>query len=600
MPPKVAERIVDKRYKLVRQLGRGGMGVVYEAVNLRNDRAVALKLLATNIGEEMPDVTARFEREVRATSSIDSDNIVRVYDAGTDTETGAPYMVMELVKGLDLHQWFRRIGQMQPEAVIRIAAQVAQALSKAHAAGVIHRDIKPGNVFIAEQGEELVAKVLDFGIAKLKMEQVQGDVGLTKTGNMLGSPHYMSPEQAQGLKSIDHRTDIWSLGVLMYKALTGRTPYADLESMGQVIIAIFSLPVPPVQDLAPWVDAKLAAVVHKALEKKPDQRYQTADEFLSALRALSSDPGLRLDATLLAPLGDDVRSVVATRLDRVEQYEAPTLGEGATAKTVELTIGAQAAEPRSGGGKFIWLGVAATLAIGAGVSLGVSESSKRQQLAQREAELAAARQELLAAPTVTAEPPAPVVAEPVAQVVKFGVPGEATVTVDGEAAEVSEGAIALSGLPGSVKTVVVKLGRREVTQTVAITEQGAQPPALPADALRERRSPAGNTSKKPGDAAEKTPPPAKTNTAIERKFELPRAPAPRSWPAHLRASMRERLALCAVRACAAQGPRSQGQKACSTACDADRAASGSSLGDGSGAGQRSGAREPEGRSAHAL
>ncbi|RYE92436.1 MAG: serine/threonine protein kinase, partial [Myxococcales bacterium] len=248
------------------------MGVVYEAIDQRTQARVALKLLASAISEDMPDVVARFEREVTAASSIDSDHIVRVFDAGS--EDGSPFMVMELVHGRDLHQWCKQLRQMRPETVVRLAGQACEGLAKAHAAGVVHRDIKPGNIFLSERGDEVDAKILDFGIAKLKMDQVQGDPGLTKTGNMLGSPHYMSPEQAQGLRTIDHRTDIWSLGVVMYKALTGRTPFADLDSMGQVIIAIWSMPIPPVQDGAPWVSPELAAVVHKALQKKADDRYQ--------------------------------------------------------------------------------------------------------------------------------------------------------------------------------------------------------------------------------------------------------------------------------------------------------------------------------------
>jgi serine/threonine-protein kinase len=193
----VLGQIIDNRYQLTRELGKGGMGVVYEATNLRNGTSVAVKILATNILSEMPSVMARFEREVRASSSIDCDHIVRVLDAGTDAASGAPYMVMELILGQDLHHWFRQLRLMRPETIIRVAGQIGTGLAKAHEAGVIHRDIKPGNVFIAESGDEMTAKVLDFGIAKLKMEQVQGDAGLTKTGNMLGSPHYMSPEQAR-------------------------------------------------------------------------------------------------------------------------------------------------------------------------------------------------------------------------------------------------------------------------------------------------------------------------------------------------------------------------------------------------------------------
>lgn len=319
------------------------MGVVYEAADLKSGRRVALKLLASTVAEEMPDIVARFQREVQAASAIDCDNIVRVYDAGSD-ESGAPYMAMELVKGKDWHQWARFLQIMSPEVVVRLAGQTCHGLSRAHAAGVIHRDIKPGNIFLAEGPGpgEYTAKILDFGIAKLKMDQVQGDPGLTKTGNMLGSPHYMSPEQAQGLKTIDARTDVWSLGVVMYKALTGRTPFADLDSMGQVIIAIFSMPIPPVQDLAPWVTPELAAIVHRALQKKPGDRFASADEMGEALRALTSDGSFRVTAAMLEPLSEQARGVVAPRLGGATSAEiglVSTIPEELPSKTSEVTLG---------------------------------------------------------------------------------------------------------------------------------------------------------------------------------------------------------------------------------------------------------------------
>jgi eukaryotic-like serine/threonine-protein kinase len=508
------------------------MGVVYEALNLRSNRTVALKLLATNVGEEMPDVNARFEREVRATSSLDSDNIVRVYDAGTDEESGAPYMVMELVRGHDLHQWFRRVKLMRPDAVVRIAAQIAVGLGKAHAAGVIHRDIKPGNIFIAEQGGEMVPKILDFGIAKLKMEQVQGDTGLTKTGNMLGSPHYMSPEQAQGLRSIDHRTDIWSLGILMYKALTGRTPFADLDGMGQVIIAIWSMPIPPLQDAAPWVSPELAALVHRALEKKPDNRFQTADEVQAALRALTVDGSLTLTPEMFTPLPDESRNVVAPKLELTGDNDPLLLGEGPASRVADLTVGSlSAAADRTQGVRRrsprVVLGFAAgalaVIAVAGGVGIGLSQAGRAPAVDALAATASAPAPPSAVSREVVAEASAAAPASaspPEEKRVRFGVPQRAVVFVDGVPAVAADGGVELSGLPGLSKLVVVRVGAREAVQHVIITAQGADPAELPLSALRDRRASAPAAAKKgpeAGDPPPARPPPA--NTAIDRRFE---------------------------------------------------------------------------------
>jgi len=494
------------------------MGVVYEAIDQRTNRKVALKVLASAVSEDLPDVVARFEREVQAASSIQSENIVRVFDAGT--EDGSPFMVMELVQGRDLHHWCKQLRQMRPETVIRIAGQCCEGLARAHAAGVIHRDIKPGNIFLSEFDDQITPKLLDFGIAKLKMDQVQGDPGLTKTGNMLGSPHYMSPEQAQGLKTIDQRTDIWSLGVVMYKALTGRTPFAELDSMGQVIIAIWSMPIPPVQDAAPWVPPELAAVIHKALQKKPQDRYASAEEMGAELKKLARDGSFSLLPSHLEPLSEQARSVVALRLAEAgpEPTEPPRLiGEERTSGTIqaaventhpgEMTI----ASARKRAGISLWVGGSLAVIAAVAVVVGALQVGKARP---EPVAVAAASVPPPASAPVSAEPPRPEAPKPEIRG-KVTLPPGAIVKINGAPANPVENTIELAGPLWSIQFISLKVGTRETLHQVVLTDQGPTPSSLVAE-------PTPKGGKGPGKAptkGDKPDGPAKPPGPIDRKFD---------------------------------------------------------------------------------
>ncbi len=198
------DEILNGKYRLVRQMGAGGMGAVYEAEEIPSSRRVAVKVIST--GDESRDraLVARFHREAKATMSIDTDHIVRVFDTGNDAASGQPFMVMEYLIGEDLAQTFKRLGPLPPDTAVRIAAQTCIGLEKAHAARVVHRDIKPANLFLAErEGGGLLVKVLDFGIAKIKMDQanITDSKSLTRTGSMVGSPLYMSPSRRAGARA---------------------------------------------------------------------------------------------------------------------------------------------------------------------------------------------------------------------------------------------------------------------------------------------------------------------------------------------------------------------------------------------------------------
>ncbi len=304
------------QYEIVRQLGSGGMGAVYEARS-KSDERVAIKVISTGDIAKDKALVGRFHREAKAATGIDTDHIVRVLATGTDEANDQPFMVMEYLVGEDLHHLFHRLGPLVPELAMRIIAQAAVGLGKAHDAHVVHRDIKPANIYLAEwPGQQRIVKLLDFGIAKIKMDKANATdtTGLTRTGSMLGSPLYMSPEQARGSKSIDHRADSWSLGIVFYQALTGKTPNQDIDALGELIIAICSEPPRPVQELAPWVPPEVAQILHKTLRFDPAERYQTAQElYAEALAALPARAASAIHDAILTPMTAEARAVKAER-----------------------------------------------------------------------------------------------------------------------------------------------------------------------------------------------------------------------------------------------------------------------------------------------
>jgi serine/threonine-protein kinase len=367
--------IIDGRYKVLGLLGEGGMGKVFEAQHTGTGRIVAVKVILSEALNSRKDLVARFHREARTAGTIDTKHIVEIIDTGTDPATRHPYMAMELMKGDDCSQLVRRVGPLPPLVALRIAAQACVGLKKAHDAGVIHRDIKPANLFLAERDEgEITVKILDFGIAKVMMDQAQtADNQLTQTGAMMGSPLFMSPEQARGSKSIDHRADIWSLGVVLYQLLCGRTPYHHIEALGELIIAICGEPPPSLQQFAPWVDPEVAGVVHAALIQDPDGRFQTADDMLTVLKGLLPG-GYGLRASELIGVAETAREFVAEKIDPQKLNTGSELAEAAKA-TIERRATTDAglaathvptSQQAAAGGTAKWVAVALGAILGAG------------------------------------------------------------------------------------------------------------------------------------------------------------------------------------------------------------------------------------------
>src|SRR5690349_1329815 len=210
-------RVIAGRYRLVSQLGRGGMGSVFRAEHMALSSPVAIKLIDPEIARR-PEMLERFQREAQSSAALRSPHVVQILDHGVDQ--GVPYIAMELLEGESLAERLVRVGKLSPEETARIMTHVARAIGRAHERGIVHRDLKPDNVFLVRNDDEEIAKVLDFGIAKATMNSFDVTTG-TRTGAMLGTPYYMSPEQVEGSKSIDHRADLWALAVITFECITG-------------------------------------------------------------------------------------------------------------------------------------------------------------------------------------------------------------------------------------------------------------------------------------------------------------------------------------------------------------------------------------------
>jgi serine/threonine-protein kinase len=272
--------VLAGRYRTERSLGEGGMGVVWQVVDLHTTRPMALKVLHA-VWQSDDRAVRRFQREAKATARMDHPNICRVTDFGVSDE-GAVYLVMELLQGVDLFDTLQQERFLPPRRAVPVATQVAAGLGHAHARGVIHRDLKPENIFLLSgMPPPDYVKVLDFGIAKM----LHGDEGprLTVTGEVVGTPEYLSPEQAGG-GAVDHRADLYSLGVSLYRMLAGRLPFRDRTKLRLVQRQVSEAPQPfRAQVLPQEVPAGLEAVTMRLLEKDPARRYQTVGEVQAAL-----------------------------------------------------------------------------------------------------------------------------------------------------------------------------------------------------------------------------------------------------------------------------------------------------------------------------
>ncbi len=307
------------------------MGSVYEAIDVPTGHHVALKWMhAQDFAADDPNLL-RFTQEARIAGRLDSPHVVSVYELARDPETNVPFHVMELLEGESLQSLVARLGPINPDAALRIAAQASAGIAAAHAAGVVHRDIKPDNIFLSHVDGEIIVKVLDFGIAKIRPDNPMAAsmtvpaAPMTKTGQVMGTPLYMSPEQIKGAKHVDARCDVYAMGVTLFALLAGLPPHTNIKSIAQLLYTLSNAPTIPLLEAAPWVDPALAAIVNKARSKDMEDRYADASALLAALTTLLPD-GTTLREEMLVGIADQQRQIVP--IDANTDVNAKTAAPG--------------------------------------------------------------------------------------------------------------------------------------------------------------------------------------------------------------------------------------------------------------------------------
>ncbi|HYQ43321.1 MAG TPA: serine/threonine-protein kinase [Polyangiaceae bacterium] len=284
--PVTEGQVLAGKYRVERVLGSGGMGVVVAAWHLELEQRVAVKFLHP-LALERADTAERFRREARSAAKIRSEHVARVIDVGI-MEGGIPYMVMEYLEGHDVAAEMAKVGPLPIEDAVDFVLQAVEALAEAHAAGIVHRDLKPANLFIASRADgSRIVKVLDFGISKSLLGNSASELSLTRTSVLIGSPLYMSPEQMRSAKDVDTRTDVWSLGVILYEMITGRPPYTG-DSIPALCASLLNDVPQSMRSLRPDVPPELEDVISHCLAKDRADRYTTVSELARALAQFGS------------------------------------------------------------------------------------------------------------------------------------------------------------------------------------------------------------------------------------------------------------------------------------------------------------------------
>lgn len=331
--------VLDNKYELVALLGEGGMGAVYEAQHRLINRRLAVKFLHPQYANN-DEVVTRFQREAQAAAKIGHENIIEITDMGTASDD-SPYIVMEYLEGADVKTVLETQGVQSVERTARIMVQALSALQAAHDANIIHRDLKPENIFLIHKSSNPdYVKLLDFGISKFKELETDGQKALTQTGTVLGTPHYMSPEQARGEQNLSPRSDIYAMGVIMYQMLTGHLPF-DAPNYNALLIKILTEDPPLPEILNPDLPEDIAETIKIAMARDSEDRFEDCDEFKS--RLIPYVPGMA-DATgglnLVSHRTAAVRrtmSVTATPLEMTQSGILPKKSK------LPLVLGAAAA-----------------------------------------------------------------------------------------------------------------------------------------------------------------------------------------------------------------------------------------------------------------
>jgi serine/threonine-protein kinase len=324
--PTLAGSIIAGKYRVLRLIGSGGMGTVWEGAHVKLGTRVAIKFIRPQFAQQA-EARARFEIEARAAAKLNTKHAVHVYDYGV-SDDGLPYIVMEFLEGQSLSDAVISRGPLAPTEVAHIIGHAARALSKAHASGVVHRDLKPDNVFLARtdepfEGRPYVVKLVDFGIAKILEEQsIDGTSspmgGPTREGTVIGTPNFMAPEQLAGGGAPGPLTDLWSLGACTFAAMTGRLPFEG-DVLGDIVLRVCAAPIPTPSKVAPNVPPGFDAWFARACSRDPVRRFQTAEELAQALAGVCGIGRIRM-ATLDE---DQVQYVMRPKTEGVRTSDVP-------------------------------------------------------------------------------------------------------------------------------------------------------------------------------------------------------------------------------------------------------------------------------------
>jgi len=460
--------IIAGKYRIEAVLGAGGMGVVFAARHIALNGQFALKFLSSQaLGNSQ--AVGRFYREAQAAVKLRSEHAVRVFDVGTH-ESGLPYLVMEYLEGSDLGQLLQTTGPLPIADALDYVMQACAAIADAHSAGVIHRDIKPSNLFcVTRQEKSLLIKVLDFGISKVT-DALAGDQGITATGNFLGSPSYMSPEQMRAPDRVDYRSDIWSLGVVLYECLTAKLPFPASTLPEACLRVVQDPPIPP-SHYRPDLPAGLEAVILRCLEKDRDARFPSANALAEALRSFQ------------APLVSAASSYSVSRTSVRGTFSAPLLptpparhGAGSGSSTLTEPSWVRTAATAVARRRPVILALVATLVV---VSVGVLGALFLRPRAKLRADLSASLASQT--PSATAAPDAalPPLPSPPSQVAAVAPPPPTAAAASAARSQIE--AIASARASAEKAPAIVGSARpSSPTTNGPLNAEGAgAPPALP-------------------------------------------------------------------------------------------------------------------------
>ncbi|HWA74479.1 MAG TPA: serine/threonine-protein kinase [Polyangiaceae bacterium] len=479
--------VLAGKYRVERVLGAGGMGVVVAALHLELEERVAVKFLLPEYADN-ENAAKRFLREARAAARIKSEYVARVIDVGR-LETSAPYMVMEYLEGRDLSALVSG-GPLPIDDAVDYVIQACHAMAEAHAAGIVHRDLKPANLFLAQRSDGTrVIKVLDFGISKGAAGGDLPEASLTKTSTMMGSPYYMSPEQMRSARDVDHRTDIWSLGVILFELISGRTPFQG-DSLPGLLTSIMTDTPPSLTGLRPDVPLALEQIVLRCLRKSRDDRIQDVGALTRALLPFGSRRS-RYTAERVLKLTGSLESLPASLPPEVELGETVAIGPAPAVGAQTATNWAETQGDKSakhGKRKLVWGGAALAGVLGACFTVWAVKPSvdvARSPAVRTSPSVVAAAGEVPAAPPLSAPSAPEVLPIPPPQ------PQAAASSESGEAASNTPKPVVNVGADGqsAPKRKASQQSPSKVASPAHAPETHAEPAAAPAPAPKAKRNP---------------------------------------------------------------------------------------------------------------